>query len=96
VASLAKGTGLGRAPWLPRRPRATRDFFRDGYFYPGDVGLFGPDGRLSLRGRVSEVVNVLGLKIATGGIEQALQGDRRALKEQLLASADPAARGRES
>ena len=54
-------------------PLATREFFRDGYFYPGDMGQFGPDGRLSLRGRVSDVVNVLGIKVATGAIEQALQ-----------------------
>lgn len=52
---------------------ATRACFRDGWFYPGDVGLFGTDGRLTLRGRVSDVVNVLGIKVATGGIEQALQ-----------------------
>jgi acyl-coenzyme A synthetase/AMP-(fatty) acid ligase len=52
---------------------ATRACFRDGYFYPGDLALFGSDGRLSLRGRASDVVNVLGIKVATGGIEQALQ-----------------------
>jgi acyl-coenzyme A synthetase/AMP-(fatty) acid ligase len=52
---------------------ATRAFFRDGYFYPGDLGMFGNDGRLSLRGRASDVVNVLGDKIATDPIERALQ-----------------------
>jgi acyl-coenzyme A synthetase/AMP-(fatty) acid ligase len=52
---------------------ATREFFRDGYFYPGDLGMFGPDGRLSLRGRASDVINVLSVKIATSPIEQALQ-----------------------
>jgi acyl-coenzyme A synthetase/AMP-(fatty) acid ligase len=52
---------------------ATRTFFRDGYFYPGDLGLFGDDGRLSLRGRASDVVNILGNKIATSPIERALQ-----------------------
>jgi acyl-CoA synthetase (AMP-forming)/AMP-acid ligase II len=54
-------------------PIATHEFFRDGYFYPGDFGEFGQDGRLALRGRMSDVVNVLGFKIATGAIEQALQ-----------------------
>ncbi len=52
---------------------ATRRFFRDGYFYPGDVGMLGHDGRLSLRGRASDVINVLGDKIATDPIERALQ-----------------------
>ena len=52
---------------------ATRAFFRDGYFYPGDLGMLGADGRLSLHGRASDVVNVFGDKIATGPIEQMLQ-----------------------
>src|SRR5271169_558058 len=52
---------------------ATRAFFYDGYFYPGDLGMFGHDGRLSLRGRASDVINVLGDKIATDPIERALQ-----------------------
>jgi acyl-coenzyme A synthetase/AMP-(fatty) acid ligase len=52
---------------------ATRKFFRDGWFYPGDLGLFGDDGRLTLRGRATDVVNVLGDKIATAPIERALQ-----------------------
>lgn len=30
---------------------ATRAFFRDGYFYPGDLGTFRDDGRLALQGR---------------------------------------------
>jgi acyl-coenzyme A synthetase/AMP-(fatty) acid ligase len=51
----------------------TREFFRDGFFYPGDLGQFGPDGRLSMRGRASDVINVLGDKIATGPVERALQ-----------------------
>ncbi|MEP7063350.1 MAG: class I adenylate-forming enzyme family protein [Betaproteobacteria bacterium] len=62
----------GLAGYLDDEP-ATRAYFRDGYFYPGDIGLFGVDGRLSLRGRASDVINVLGDKIAVGPIEQALQ-----------------------
>lgn len=52
---------------------ATRTFFRGGWFYPGDLGVFREDGRLSLEGRASDVVTVLGVKVATGPIEQALQ-----------------------
>jgi len=52
---------------------ASRAFFRDGYFYPGDLGVFRSDGRLALHGRVTDVVNILGSKIATGPIEEALQ-----------------------
>jgi len=52
---------------------ASRAFFRDGYFYPGDLGVFRSDGRLALHGRVTDVVNILGSKIAAGPIEEALQ-----------------------
>ena len=52
---------------------ATRTFFRDGYFYPGDLGMFRADGRLALHGRVTDVINILGSKIAAGPIEEALQ-----------------------
>jgi acyl-coenzyme A synthetase/AMP-(fatty) acid ligase len=38
-----------------------------------EKALFGIDGRLSLRGRASDVINVLGDKIAAGPIEYALQ-----------------------
>lgn len=50
-----------------------RAFFREGFFYPGDIGLFREDGRLSLQGRSTDVINILGAKIATGPIERALQ-----------------------
>ena len=51
---------------------ATREHFRDGWFYPGDLGVIEPGGRLLLQGRESDVVNVLGNKIATAAAEQAL------------------------
>ena len=77
----ARGAGDGRSnseerrniPWLAVGHPAGECSKRGADFYTGDVGVFGPDGRMSLRGRVSDVVNVLGTKIATGGIEQALQ-----------------------
>ena len=50
-----------------------REFFRDGYFYPGDLGVVSPDGRLALHGRVTDVVNVFGTKYAPGPIEEELQ-----------------------
>ncbi len=48
-------------------------FFRDGWFYSGDLGTFRADGRLALGGRVTDVVNVMGNKLATGPVERALQ-----------------------
>lgn len=52
---------------------ATEAFFREGWFYPGDLGVLAPDGRLALHGRVTEVINLLGSKIAVAPLEQALQ-----------------------
>src|ERR1051325_10751066 len=52
---------------------ATRAFFRDGYFYPGDLGMFRDDGRLALQGRVTDVINIWGQKIASAPIEQTLE-----------------------
>ena len=52
---------------------ASQTFFREGYFYSGDLGIFRPDGRLALSGRVTDVINVMGNKLATGPIERELQ-----------------------
>ena len=51
---------------------ASRAFFRDGFFYPGDLGVIAPDGRLALHGRVTDVINILGNKFAPEPIEDAL------------------------
>lgn len=54
-------------------PETSGEFFRDGWFYPGDLGVFRADGRLSLQGRVTDVIHVMGDKIATAPIEAAIQ-----------------------
>ena len=54
-------------------PAATQRFFRDGWFYPGDLAQFREDGRLSLHGRVTDVINVQGHKRPSGPLEQELQ-----------------------
>ena len=54
-------------------PETSRAFFHDGYFYPGDLARVREDGRFSLQGRITDVVNVLGSKLATTPIETALQ-----------------------
>jgi acyl-coenzyme A synthetase/AMP-(fatty) acid ligase len=52
---------------------ATSQFFRDGYFYPGDIGEFRADGRLIVHGRASSVIILRGTKIAAEPIERKLQ-----------------------
>jgi long-chain acyl-CoA synthetase len=44
-------------------PEATGNNFKDGWFYPGDLGLIRPDKGLTLAGRASEVLNAGGVKI---------------------------------
>ena len=48
--------------------------FRDGWFYPGDEGVLFEDGLLAITGRVSEVINVAGVKVPAPEIETALAG----------------------
>lgn len=53
-------------------PELSRQFFRGDWFYPGDLAAFGADGRLALHGRATEVLNVMGNKVAPAPIEQIL------------------------
>ena len=51
---------------------ATRAFFRDGFFYPGDLAVMRSDGRIALQGRLTDVINVQGFKISPAPIEERL------------------------
>lgn len=43
--------------------------FRDGWFYPGDIGLFYGDGVLAIVGRQGEAVNLGGVKLSIPDVE---------------------------
>jgi acyl-coenzyme A synthetase/AMP-(fatty) acid ligase len=49
------------------------EIFRDGWFYPGDIGKLMPDGLLVITGRVKEVINRGGDKLAPEVIEGVLR-----------------------
>lgn len=51
---------------------AARASLRDGWFYPGDVGVISADGRLRLSGRSSEVLNVGGVKVDPAELDSLL------------------------
>lgn len=53
----------GMAQGYLGNPDATARAFKDGWFYPGDLGFIRPDGGLTLTGRESEVLNAGGVKI---------------------------------
>jgi acyl-coenzyme A synthetase/AMP-(fatty) acid ligase len=48
-------------------------FFRDGYFYPGDVAVRREDGRIQVLGRIDDVVNLFGFKVPAAPIEAQIQ-----------------------
>jgi len=50
-------------------PEANARFFRDGWFYPGDVGSRSADGRLRVEGRLDEVMNFGGAKFMPHVVE---------------------------
>ena len=67
-----------RGPALPTGyvddPAATAAAFRDGWYYPGDLGTLSPEGALFLAGRTDDMINYDGTKIFPAEIEQALLG----------------------
>lgn len=51
---------------------ATKKVFRDGWFYPGDLGKLTPDGQLIHMGRADDLMIANGVNIYPAEIEQAL------------------------
>lgn len=77
LAAGASGHVRVRAPGMAHaylaNATATAARFRDGWFYPGDVGYLRADGRLVLQGRADDVINLNGIKILPSEIEQVLE-----------------------
>ena len=75
----AAGTLRFRGPSFPSGyhddPEATARMFSDGWFYPGDYGRVLPDGTLIIDGRVDEMINLGGTKVAPGEVERVLLQD---------------------
>lgn len=65
-------------------------FTSDGWYRTGDLGRINPDGRLELLGRLSEIINRGGLKIAPSEIEAALLGCPGVAEAIAFAVPDPA------
>jgi len=51
---------------------ASKSVFRDGWFYPGDIGSLSAEGLLYVSGRVSERINAGGVKVAPNVIEDVI------------------------
>lgn len=72
IGRIRVSTRGGPASYL-HDPETTRAFFKDGYFYPGDLAIFRADGRMALQGRITGVINVQGQKISPEPIEDTLR-----------------------
>jgi acyl-CoA synthetase (AMP-forming)/AMP-acid ligase II len=53
-------------------PQATDKAFRDGWFYPGDLGWWGPAGELVIGGRFDEIINLGGGKVDPAAVDEVL------------------------
>lgn len=53
-------------------PDTTARMFKDGWFYPGDLGILGQNGILKLIGRADDQLNIRGIKIPPQPIEEAI------------------------
>jgi len=51
-------------------PEATSDSFRNGFFYPGDIGWLDKEGRLYITGRKTFFINVGGNKVDPAEVER--------------------------
>ena len=54
-------------------PEATREAFRDGWYYPGDLGTLDEEGFLYIKGRAKDMIIRGGINIYPGDVEAALQ-----------------------
>ena len=65
-----------RSPGMTQRyegdAEATARHFRDGWFYPGDLGCVTADGMLCISGRVGDFINHGGVKVSPRVIEDVL------------------------
>ena len=58
-------------------PEATKQIFKDNWFYPGDIGKINDNGELVLVGRVNDILNLGGHKLNAADIDgniQAIEG----------------------
>lgn len=53
-------------------PKETARSFRDGWYYPGDLGFFNADGVLTVSGRVDDLMNFGGRKSLPSVVESAV------------------------
>lgn len=63
----------GMAKGYLNSPADSAKRFKDGWFYPGDMGRIGQDGRLVIQGRADDMIVLNGLNIFPAEIERVLE-----------------------
>ena len=53
-----------------KNPIASAEFFKEGFFYPGDYGFINNEGKLELAGRSKEIINLGGVKLNPESIDE--------------------------
>jgi malonyl-CoA/methylmalonyl-CoA synthetase len=69
---LVRGPNVFPGYW--RRPEATADAFRDGWFATGDLGAWDDDGYLRILGRAKELIITGGYNVYPREVEEVLLG----------------------
>jgi len=82
-----KGPNVFAGYW--RRPEATREAFRDGWFRTGDLATCSDDGYYTLSGRKSDLIISAGFNIYPREIEEFLQEIENVVEAAVAARPDP-------
>jgi acyl-CoA synthetase (AMP-forming)/AMP-acid ligase II len=70
-------------------PAATARTFTDGWLHTGDLGSLSADGKLTLRGRIKELINRGGEKISPERVEGVLTGHPNVIEAAVFGVPDP-------
>jgi long-chain acyl-CoA synthetase len=85
---LLRGPGCLDAYYDPWQPRSA--IMPDGWFRTGDIATVDADGCVYLRGRLKEVINVLGMKFFPQEVEAVLGSHSAVASARVFAGADSA------
>lgn len=77
AATGSEGIVRVRSGWMVPgyidEPALTAAFFKDGWFYPGDLGALDASGKLRITGRVNDVLNAGGMKLNASDLDEIIQ-----------------------
>lgn len=84
---LLRGPGMLDAYYDPWRPRSA--VLADGWFHTGDIASMDADGFVTLRGRLKDVISVLGMKFFPQEVEAVLANHPAVEEAAVYARPDP-------